>query len=190
MKRREKNGFTLVEIMIVIVVLGVLAGLVYGLVLSRSRARTYYTRTISELNTMGNALSLYVTKYNDYPPDVSRDIPAGMKEFIQSQQGNAAWPDAPYPGSVYDYDNWPPDAYGPQQTYQISVRMCNIGDDAGCKANAKKWLSDYVPAATLDNWDSSSAMYYCIKGSCRSHQSKPMNHPGFCVNCGGKSYIF
>jgi hypothetical protein len=38
--------------------------------------------------------------------------------------------------------------------------------------------------AILNSWDSYSAMYYCVKGSCRSHQSKPINHPGFCINCG------
>lgn len=190
MKQTKQKGFTLVEIVIVIIVIGVLAALIYGLVLARSRERAYYTRSISELNTMGNALSLYVTKYNDYPADVVRDVPAGMKEFIQSQAGNAAWPDAPYPGTVYDYDNWPPDGNGPQHTYQISIRMCNVGDDATCKANAQKYLSEYVSASTLANWDSSSSMYYCIKGSCRSHQNKPLNHPGYCMNCGGKSNIF
>lgn len=190
MKIAKNDGFTIVEIAVVIVVIGILAGLVYTFIVPHSTSRTYYIRSMAEFNTMANANSLYVAKYNDYPPDVSRDIPAGMKEFIQGQYANNAWPAAPYPGSVYDYENWPPDGNGPEQTYQISIRMCSPGDDATCKDNAKKWLSDYVPAATLDAWDSYSAMYYCIKGSCRSHQTKPISYPGFCVNCGGKSNVF
>lgn len=186
----KKTGFTLIEVMIVITVIGILAGIVYSLVLPSSKSRTYYTRTLAETNAMNGALNLYVAKYNDYPADVTRGLPAGIKEFLQSQQGSDAWPNAPYPGSVYDYENWPPDANGPLQTYQISVRMCNAGDDATCNANAKKWLSDYVPAATLAHWDSYSSMYYCIKGSCRSHQSQPMDYPGFCINCGGKSFNY
>ena len=186
---KNRAGFTLVEITVVIVVLGILAGLTYSVAVPRYRERTYYTRMTSEMNTMGNGMTLYLAKYNDYPPDVVRDIPAGIKEFLHGQYLDN-WPDAPYPNSVYDYDNWPPDGNGSQHTYQISMRMCDAGDDAGCKANAKKYLNNFVPAATLDAWDSSSSVYYCIKGSCRPHQNKPMNHPGYCINCGNKSQIF
>lgn len=190
MRKSNISGFTIVEIVVVIVILGILAGFTYSYASPKYRNRTYYTRAVSELNTMGNALTLYLAKYNDYPPDVSRDIPAGMKEFIQADGQNNSWPDAPWPGTVYDYDNWAPDGYGPQHTYQISIRFCNIGDTAGCKANANKYLTGYVDSTTLNNWDAESSVYYCIKGSCRSHQNKPINHPGFCINCGNKSQFF
>lgn len=187
--RAKQQGFTLVEIIIVILILGILAGIVYSIYVPNYRERTYYTRSISELNTMANGVKLYVAKYNEYPADVVRDVPSSIKEFLQGQYIDE-WPDAPYPGSVYDYDNWPPDANGPEHTYQISIRMCDVGDSATCQANAKKYLSKYVDASVLDNWDSYSSMYYCIKGSCRSHQNKPISHPGYCINCGNKSQIF
>lgn len=183
-------GFTLIEIMIVLVILGILAVITYSVAVPKWRNRTYYTRAVSEMNTLGNAATLYVAKYNDYPADVSRDIPADLKEFIQTNGVNSSWPNAPWPGSVYDYDNWPPDSNGPQQTYQISVRFCDVGDDATCKANAQKYLAGYAAQQTLDNWDSYSAVFYCIKGSCRSHQTKPMNYPGYCINCGNKSLYY
>jgi prepilin-type N-terminal cleavage/methylation domain-containing protein len=186
---KRQNGFTLIEIVVVIMVIGILATLVYSLIIPRWRERTYYTRSLAELNTMANALNLYVAKYNDYPPDESRNIPSGIKEFIQSQQGNDTWPSAPYPGSVYDYENWPADAFG-GQTYQVSIRFCDSGDDATCKAVAKKYLSDHVSADTINNWTSLSAVYYCIKGSCRSHQSQPTTYPGYCINCGNKGTVF
>ena len=189
-KLSGQKGFTLIEVMVVITVMGILAVLVYSLIIPKWRARTYYTRSLAEMNSMGNALNLYVAKYNDYPPDVVRDIPAGIKEFLQTQAGNNNWPDAPFPNSVYDWDNWPPDSNGPQQTYQISVRFCNAGDDAGCKAAAKKYLAGYVSDSVLNNWTAESSMYYCVKGSCRSHQNEPMNFPGFCVNCGNKGQVF
>jgi len=179
----------MVEIVVVIVILGILAGLTYSVAVPRYRERTYYTRMTSEMNTMGNGMTLYVAKYNDYPPDVSRDVPAEIKEFLQGQY-MSTWPDAPYPGSVYDYENWPADSFGPEHTYQISMRMCDPGQDAVCKANAQKYLNNFLPQSTLNNWDAYSSVYYCIKGSCRSHQSKPMNHPGYCINCGNKSQIF
>lgn len=189
MRKANQKGFTIVEITVVIVILGILAGLTYSIIVPKYRERSYFTRSNAELNTMGNAFNLYLAKYNDYPPDVNRDVPAGIKEFIQAQ-GNPDWPDAPYPGSVYDYDNWPPDGNGPNHTYQISIRMCNAGDDATCKANANKYLKGYVSQSVLNNWDSSSSVYYCLKGSCRSHQNKPMNHPGYCMNCGSAGKIF
>lgn len=186
---KNKRGFTLVELMIVVTVLGVLAAITYSIAVPRWRARSYYTRSIAELNTMGNAVKLYVAKYNEYPPDTARDVPAGIKEFVADDQ-DSEWPDAPFPDSVYDYDNWPPDSNGPEQTYQVSIRMCNAGDDATCKANAQKYLEGYVSDETLEDWDSYSSMYYCLKGSCRSHQSRPMDHPGYCINCGEKKSIF
>lgn len=189
-RKSSEHGFTIVEICIVIVVIGLLAAFTYSITVPKYRERSYYTRGISELNAMANATKLYVAKYNDYPADVSRDVPGGIKEFVKGQTNTEEWPDAPWPGSVYDYDNWPPDGNGPEHTYQISIRMCDVGQDAVCKANAQKYLKDYVSQSTLDAWDSSSSMYYCLKGSCRSHQNKPMSHPGYCINCGQSNKIF
>jgi prepilin-type N-terminal cleavage/methylation domain-containing protein len=189
MLKSINRGFTLVEITMVIAVIGILAAIVYAIAVPNWRLRTYYTRSVSELNTMANGMTLYASKYNDYPPDVDRSVPAEIKEFLQGQYGSD-WPDAPFPGSVYDYDNWPPDSNGPQHTYQISIRFCDIGQTAICKANANKYLKDYVSSSILDAWDAQSSMYYCIKGSCRSHQNQPMNHPGYCVNCGAKTKVF
>jgi type II secretory pathway pseudopilin PulG len=183
----KKNGFSVVEILVILTVLGVLATIVYGTLSHGWKNKAYYTRTIAELNAMGNAANLYVAKYNDYPADVARNIPSGLVEFVQGQEDIGSWPEAPWPGSVYDYENWPPDANGPLQTYQISVRMCNAGDDITCHDNAVKYLSDYLSTSVLDSWDSYSSVYYCIKGSCRSHNAKPVNHPGFCINCGTES---
>lgn len=184
MNKQKQNGFTLIEIIMVMLVIGILAGLTYSFAVPKYRERTYYTRALAELNAMGNALSLYAAKYNDFPADVNRDVPAGIKEFLQSQYSQNGWPDAPWPNSVYDYDNWPPDANGPEHTYQISIRFCNQGEDAICKAAAIKYFSDKISSTVLNNWDSNSSVYYCIKGSCRAHQTRPMTHPGYCINCG------
>ena len=178
------NGFTLVELLVVITVIAILALITNGFIIRGYRERTHYSRSISELNTMANAFSLYVAKYNAYPADTNRNLPAGIKEFIQTNGTNANWPQAPWPGSVYDWDSWPPDSNGPQQTYQISIRFCDAGDTATCKKNFPKeeWVDN--------TWDSYSAVYFCISGSCRSHQTYPMNHPGYCLNCGTAKDIF
>jgi prepilin-type N-terminal cleavage/methylation domain-containing protein len=181
---KNREGFTLIELVIVITVLGILALITNGFIIRSYHERTYYSRSISELNTMANAVSLYVAKYNNYPADTTRGIPAELKEFIQTNGVNANWPNAPWPGSFYDWDNWPPDAIGSQQTYQISIRFCDAGDDATCKKNFphETWVTS--------DWDSYSSVYYCISGSCRAHQSQPVNHPGYCINCGTSKNVF
>jgi len=183
--KRPSAGFTIVEITVVLVVLALLAALTYSIAVPKYRERSYQTRANSELNTVGNALTLYVAKYNDYPADVNRDLPSGIQEFLQGQYQDD-WPDTPYPGCVYDYDRW--DSIG---VIQISIRCCNIGDSATCNANANKYFKNIVSQSVLDAWDSYSSVYYCIKGNpCRSHSSKPPNHPGHCINCSGQQQFF
>lgn len=169
-----KDGFTLIEILIVISGIGILAAITYSYAVPKYRERTYLVKAESELHTQANALTLYVSKYNDYPVDVSRGIAPGTQEFLQTNGQNDLWPNAPWPGSVYDYDRW--DDLG---VIQISIRFCNAGDDATCKKNFpdESWVNS--------SWDSYSAVYLCIKGPCRSSHDKPVNYPGYCVNCGG-----
>jgi prepilin-type N-terminal cleavage/methylation domain-containing protein len=176
-------GFTLLEIMMVIFIIGALAAITYSYEVPKYRERTYFTRSNSELHTMANAVTLYLAKYNDYPPDVTRGIPAAMMEFIQANGQNNAWPLAPWPGGVYDYDYWTDWTYhdageAPGPIVQISVRFCNAGDTPTCKKNfpAEPWVTS--------SWDSYSSVYYCVHGPCRSHQTQPANHPGYCINCG------
>lgn len=171
--KKITEGFTLIELVIVIAVIGALTAITYSYAVPKYRERTYLTRADSELHTMANALTLYVSKYNDYPADVTRGIAPGTEEFIQTNGQNDMWPNAPWPGSFYDYDRW--DDLG---VIQVSIRFCNAGDDVTCRKNfpAESWVNS--------SWDSYSAVYICIKGPCRSHHDKPVSWPGYCVNCG------
>jgi type II secretory pathway pseudopilin PulG len=185
----------MVETLVVIVLLGILVAFTYSYAVPKYRERTYMTRANDELHTMANALTLYIAKYNDYPADVSRSIPTGIMEFIQTNGQNNVWPNAPWPNSVYDYDRWDTWTYTassdlPAPIIQISIRFCNAGDDATCKAVANKYLKGVVADSVLAAWDAKSSVYYCVRGSCRSHQDNPLNHPGYCINCGGASKFY
>jgi prepilin-type N-terminal cleavage/methylation domain-containing protein len=173
MKQLLARGFTIVEILIVIFVMAILALLVVNNI-QGSTERAYLSRTVSEFTTFANALNLYAAKYNDYPADVSRSLPASLNEFIAKNEQGEDWPDAPWPGSVYDYENWP-DLDG-VDTYQISVRFCPVGGPlSACKFPKEPWVTA--------SWGVNSAVYYCLKGNCRSHQSEPKTYPGYCINC-------
>ncbi len=194
MKKILKNtGFTLIEILIVI---SLSTAIVVGYTYTSSRSakeRAYFTRAVSELSIISNAIKLKVQDDNVYPADVSRALPAGIESYIATP--NSAWPSAPWPGTVYDYENW-----DSGQVIQISARFCQIGQNTICKDNATKYLKYLVKTCSpdtqvclsqndLDNWDSQSSIYICLKenlssatAQCRSHESSPVTHPGLRVD--------
>lgn len=66
MQRRKQGGFTLIEIMVVIVILGILAALVVPKVMSRpDEARAVAAR--QDINAMNQALKLYRLDNTRYP---------------------------------------------------------------------------------------------------------------------------
>jgi general secretion pathway protein G len=67
---RKDKGFTLVELMVVIIILAVLTGIAIPSYLAlRNRARIQATR--SEMTNIGTALEMYNADYEDYPTAVN-----------------------------------------------------------------------------------------------------------------------
>ncbi len=170
-QRLKMAGFTLVELIIAISVLAILS--VLTIVTYTSIINSNYLKSAtSDVESVANATKLYAASNNTYPPDVSRDIPAEVKQYMDSQDNVDNWPNAPWPGSVFDYDHWTIDDV---DTVQISVRFCPAGGPlSACKFPKESWAADF---------GINSAFYYCIKGYCRSHQAEPITYPGYCVNC-------
>ena len=129
-------------------------------------------RAQEELRNIYTALKLYANDHGGaYPPDANRAVPPGLEKYLAS----GTWPTAPWPNSVFDWENWAPSAisYPPQsQVYQISIRFCDLSGN--CYFPNESWAA---------NFDTYSAVYYCISGPCRPHSSQPVDHPGLCVNC-------
>lgn len=70
MSNKRSSGFTLVEILVVIVIIGILAGLLLPAVNAvRRSVNTAYLR--SECASIATAVEAYKLKYGDYPPDFS-----------------------------------------------------------------------------------------------------------------------
>ena len=77
MNKRERNrnrlGFTLLELMVVIVIIGILGGiLTINLVGAADKAKIAATE--SSMKTIKAALTMYQTQYSSYPPTGSLDI--------------------------------------------------------------------------------------------------------------------
>jgi prepilin-type N-terminal cleavage/methylation domain-containing protein len=168
---KKEKGFTLIELLVVIAIVSLLSSIILTN-LNKSRQNSYKSTADQAIAQMYLALQLYLNENNGvYPDDVGRNIPAEIKQYIGSNNVTD-WPTAPWPGSVFDWDNW--DISG-ENVIQISIRFCPAaGPLSECRFPNEPWANGF---------DINSAYYFCIKGSCRSHQSEPVNYPGYCVNC-------
>lgn len=165
---KKSKGFTVLELLIVIAIMAILAFIVFRAT-QRARNEAYLTEAKVEFTQIVGAMNQYLNEYSFYPPDVNRGLPNGIEQYLNPGR----WPQAPWPGSEYDWDNWLDPITG-EEIYQISIRFCLIGQPSTCRFPDEPWAA---------NFDIHSALYYCILGPCRSHLSKPINHPGYCINC-------
>lgn len=168
-RNREIQGFTLVELLIVISIIAVLARLIFP-VFSMVREDAYLVRAKQEFESIHQSLLLYQSEYGEYPEDADRNIPPGLEEFL----GPGIWPNAAWPDSVFDWDSWEDPDDPDKRIMQVSVRFCPVGQPSQCKFPKQDWA---------ENFDINSSVYYCIEGACRAHINRPINHPGYCVNC-------
>jgi prepilin-type N-terminal cleavage/methylation domain-containing protein len=168
-----RSGFTLIELLIVISIIGLLAAIIFPSI-RQSVEKAYYARALGEFKSLNTALELYAADHGgNYPADASRGLPAGLETYLSGHN----WPNAPWPGTVYDWDSWAPadlSAAPKQQVYQISIRFCSTDIPPVCSIPNESWAQ---------NFDYYSSLYYCVSGPCRAHSSQPINHPGVCVNC-------
>lgn len=163
-----RHGFTKIEIALVIALLAVIAVFILSQVNSGIK-KTTFTRAKSELAQISNAANEYIVRHEgDLPGDVDRGLPPGIEDYL----GPGTWPNAPWPGSVYDWDVFPNKQWGPN--YQISIRFCPLGQPSQCQFPAEPWAADF---------DYYSSVYLCISGQCKAHPDKPLDHPGYCLNC-------
>lgn len=172
-KNRKKivEGFTLIELLVVISIIGILTSTIFvGLSDYRERARL--AKSQMDLNAMRNAVELYASRHG-YPEDEDRGVPTGMEGFLETGE----WPKPAWDHALYDWDNWEIDG---ERVLQMSIRFCDWETRHNCSYPDFDWADDF------DFW---SAVYLCIDGPCRSHQSQPIDHPGYCVNCARNNEI-
>jgi prepilin-type N-terminal cleavage/methylation domain-containing protein len=78
------RGFTLIEMLVVVVIIGILAGLV-SVAAIRARGTARVAEIRMEIATLEQGLEAFKSKYGDYPPDFTDT--AAVKRFIAR-----AWP--------------------------------------------------------------------------------------------------
>lgn len=171
MKGKMKSGFSLLEILIVVAIIATLAAFILP-GYNKGKSLSALARAQAEMKTMEGGIELYKADHNGaWPPDVNRGIPPGIEQYIEAE---GSWPTAPWPGSVYDYDNWT-DASTGEKIYQISIRFCPAGGAlSSCQFPPEPWAA---------NFGVNSSVYYCLQGACRAHVDEDQDYPGYCLNC-------
>jgi len=106
MRRRDKLGFTFIEIMVVVVILGILAGLVIPKFLGRAE-EARKTKTVVQIRELMSALDLYRLDNSSYPTTEQ-----GLKALVEKPTGE------PAPRNWKQYlDRLPKDAWGKDYIY-------------------------------------------------------------------------
>lgn len=157
-KNLTSKGFTLVELIVVIAIIGVLATLLLIWINpSKVLEKANYSATAQALNQIAKAAQIYSTIYGTLPADTNRNIPTEFMQYL----GAGSWPNGPFSGSVYDWDNWSDQTCWDGSTGIIQVTLRQV--------NKYKGKTDYT-------------IYYVIQGVGIPHCSDS-SAKGECLNC-------
>lgn len=94
----KARGFTLVEIMVVVVIIGLLAGLAL-VALRHTRERALATRITNDMRQFRTAFQAYALQFDGWPPaGAAGTIPTGMEGYLA-----AAYLNTREPGGAYSW---------------------------------------------------------------------------------------
>jgi general secretion pathway protein G len=137
---RHHRGFTLVEVLVVMIILAILAAVVVPRVVGRTEdARR--ARAVADIESLGTALDLYKADNGDYP-----STEEGLKALRQAPASARNW-NGPYLKKALAPDPWGNDYIytAPGEHNPDSYDLLSQGDDGQPGGEGKN--------ADITNWD-------------------------------------
>lgn len=143
MNNKEQRGFTLIEVMIVVVILGILASIVVPKIMGRpDEARA--TRTLQDIRAIGAALDLYRLDNYSYP-NTEQGLDALVKKPANLPAG-ARWKQGGYLAQM-PVDAWgkpfiylKPGLHGEYDLYSLGADGVEGGEEAN--ADIANWVTN------------------------------------------------
>ena len=135
--RIRSKGFTLIELIVVIAIMGVLITIVFGSI-SNARVKTRDNKRISDLKEIKYALTQYYATYTRFPADITSS-PDVLAPFLNTI------PTDPSSGQPYDYTS--PSA----QSFCIGAVFENASDVNAVQDNALCSTGNSADTYTLQN---------------------------------------
>ncbi len=117
-KVRENPGFTLVEIMIVVVIIGLLAAMAIP-ALNKVRAKSQATTISNDIRTFRDAIEAYVLENGVFPQVTGGGFPAEFSGWISEAKWNEG---SALAGGAWDY-------YSPGGGYIPELVLDTVGQD-------------------------------------------------------------
>ena len=91
-----EKGFTLVEIMVVVVIIGILASLLIPAT-NKSSEKTYSTVLVNDIEEYVNAFEFYNTENGEWPPNAGlNQIPTGLEDYLPGKYTASSGPGSGY----------------------------------------------------------------------------------------------
>lgn len=138
--RAAQRGFTLIEVMVVVVILSILAAIVVPRIMDRPDTARI-TKAQADIRALESALNLYKLDNHNYPT-----TDAGLEALVQKPADAAAWKEGGYMdrlpkdpwGNPYQYLS--PGVHGPVDIFSLG-RDAQAGGE-GMDADIGNWSLD------------------------------------------------
>ncbi|NQY31761.1 MAG: prepilin-type N-terminal cleavage/methylation domain-containing protein [Coraliomargarita sp.] len=120
MRYQKNSAFTLVEIMVVVVIIGLLAALALPTI-KNAKQNSQFTRLLNDFRVFSDAVEQFAFTTGDFPEDSNTGaIPTGMEDYIQI----GVWNEGPSIGGSWDVEK-----SGPGYLSAIGVHRYEVDDD-------------------------------------------------------------
>jgi prepilin-type N-terminal cleavage/methylation domain-containing protein len=141
-KHSKKRGFTLVELLVVIVIIGILASLI-TVAVTGALGAAKRTRIVAEINQLASQIQLYKSTYGSYPPSTSAQLKLHVRDkFTRALPGDInTIPDNLTPAEIlwFSLRGYTSDPQRPVDFFNATAKREGYAFDQGRLVQTRLW---------------------------------------------------